>query len=282
MTLELKAMNETHLDAAFALTQRLKWPHRRADWQQALLLGDGLVAEENGALVGTILFWRWGKEYATLGLVIVDDAQQGRGIGKQLMQASLAKLEGSNVRLHATVAGQPLYEKLGFVATGHVEQHQCRELAAVPAIPCGPQQRIRSAGVQDAAMLTALDRQAHGQHRPLLITHLLDSAERFVVLEENGTAAGFASLRRFGHGYAIGPVVASNLANARLLVSELLSGMSGQFVRIDTDRSAGLGPWLNELGLVEVDAPTTMVKGQPWQLESGGMQAFGLMSQAMA
>lgn len=282
MTLELKAMNETHLDAAFALTQRLKWPHRRADWQQALLLGDGLVAEENGALVGTILFWRWGKEYATLGLVIVDDAQQGRGIGKQLMQASLAKLEGCNVRLHATAAGQPLYEKLGFVATGHVEQHQCRELAAVPAIPCGPQQRIRSAGVQDAAMLTALDRQAHGQHRPLLITHLLDSAERFVVLEENGTAAGFASLRRFGHGYAIGPVVASNLANARLLVSELLSGMSGQFVRIDTDRSAGLGPWLNELGLVEVDAPTTMVKGQPWQLESGGMQAFGLMSQAMA
>lgn len=282
MTLELKAMNETHLDAAFALTQRLKWPHRRADWQQALLLGDGLVAEEDGALVGTILFWRWGKEYATLGLVIVDDAQQGRGIGKQLMQAALAKLEGSNVRLHATAAGQPLYEKLGFVATGHVEQHQCRELAAVPAIPCGPQQRIRSAGVQDAAMLTALDRQAHGQHRPLLITHLLDSAERFVVLEENGPAAGFASLRRFGHGYAIGPVVASNLANARLLVSELLNGMSGQFVRIDTDRSAGLGPWLNELGLVEVDAPTTMVKGQPWQLESGGMQAFGLMSQAMA
>jgi hypothetical protein len=198
------------------------------------------------------------------------------------MQAALAKFEGSNVRLHATAAGQPLYEKLGFVATGHVEQHQCRELAAVPAIPCGPQQRIRSAGVQDAAMLTALDRQAHGQHRPLLITHLLDSAERFVVLEENGTASGFASLRRFGHGYAIGPVVASNLANARLLVSELLSGMSGQFVRIDTDRSAGLGPWLNELGVVEVDAPTTMVKGQPWQLESGGMQAFGLMSQAMA
>jgi predicted N-acetyltransferase YhbS len=282
MTLELKAMNETHLDAAFALTQRLKWPHRRADWQQALLLGDGLVAEEDGALVGTILFWRWGKEYASLGLVIVDDAQQGRGIGKQLMQAALAKFEGSNVRLHATAAGQPLYEKLGFVATGHVEQHQCRELAAVPAIPCGPQQHIRSAGAQDAAMLTALDRQAHGQHRPLLITHLLDSAERFVVLEENGTAAGFASLRRFGHGYAIGPVVASNLANARLLVSELLSGMSGQFVRLDTDRSAGLGPWLNELGLVEVDAPTTMVKGQPWRLESGGMQAFGLMSQAMA
>ena len=282
MTLELNAMNETHLDAAYALTQRLQWPHRRADWQQALLLGEGLVAEEDGALAGTLLFWRWGRDYATLGLVIVDDARQGKGIGKRLMQTALARLEGSNVRLHATAAGQPLYEKLGFVATGHVEQHQCRALAQVSAIACGPQQRLRSAGAQDAALLTALDRQAHGQQRPLLITHLLDGAERFLVLEENGTAAGFACLRRFGHGYAIGPVVARHLANARLLVSELLSGLAGEFVRIDTDRAAGLGPWLNTLGLPEVDAPTTMVKGQPWQPESGGMQVFGLMSQAMA
>lgn len=282
MTIEFVAMNENHLDAAFALTQQMKWPHRRADWQQALLLGEGLVAQENGEVIGTALRWRWGRDYATLGLVIVDGAQQGRGIGKQLMQQTLAALEGSHVRLHATEAGQPLYEKLGFVATGHVEQHQCRELPAIKAIACGPQQRLRAAGLQDAALLTALDRQALGQHRPLLIANLIDSAERFLVLEENGTAAGFACLRRFGHGYAIGPVLARTLSNAKLLVSQLLSGVSGEFVRIDTDRSAGLGPWLNDVGMVEVDAPTTMYKGVPWQPEAGGMQAYGLMSQALA
>ncbi|MEN5015059.1 GNAT family N-acetyltransferase [Erwinia sp. Eh17-17] len=282
MTIEFVAMNENHLDAGYALTQQMKWPHRRADWQQALLLGEGLVAQENGEVIGTALHWRWGRDYATLGLVIVDGAQQGRGIGKQLMQQTLAKLEGSNVRLHATEAGKPLYEKLGFVATGHVEQHQCRELAAVTPVACGPHQQLRSAGVQDAALLTALDRQTLGQHRPLLIANLLDSAQRFLVLEENGTAAGFACLRRFGHGYAIGPVIARSLPNAKLLVSHLLSGVSGQFVRIDTDRSAGMGPWLTALGLVEVDAPVTMYKGTPWQPEAGGMQAFALMNQALA
>ncbi|MBD8213464.1 GNAT family N-acetyltransferase [Erwinia persicina] len=282
MTIEFVAMNETHLDAAFALTQQVKWPHRRADWQQALRLGEGLVAVEKGEVIGTALRWRWGRDYATLGLVIVSGDQQGRGIGRDLMQQTLAKLEGSHVRLHATEAGKPLYEKLGFVATGHVEQHQCRELAAVSAIACGPQQQLRSASVQDAALLTALDRQALGQHRPLLIANLLDSAERFLVLEENGTAAGFACLRRFGHGYAIGPVIARSPGNAKLLVSQLLSGVSGQFVRIDTDRSAGIGPWLTGLGLVEVDTPVTMYKGVPWQPETGGMQAFALMSQALA
>lgn len=282
MTIEFVAMNETHLDAAFALTQRLKWPHRRADWQQALLLGEGIVAQENGEVIGTILCWRWGRDYSTLGLVIVDDAQQGRGIGRQLMQMGMDKLAGSNIRLHATEAGKPLYEKLGFVATGHIEQHQCRELPMVSAPACAPGQRLRAAAPQDAALLTALDRQTLGQHRPLLIANLLDSAERFLVLEENGAPAGFACLRRFGHGYAIGPVVARSAQGARALIGELLSGVSGQFVRIDTDRATGLGPWLNELGLVEVDAPVTMYKGDVWQPESGGMQAFALMTQAMA
>ncbi|MFG1172842.1 GNAT family N-acetyltransferase [Erwiniaceae bacterium CAU 1747] len=282
MTIEFVAMNETHLDAAFALTQKLNWPHRRADWQQALLLGEGIVAQENGQVTGTLLCWRWGRDYSTLGLVIVDDAWQGRGIGRQLMQAGMDKLAGSHIRLHATEAGKPLYEKLGFVATGHVEQHQCRELPPVTAPACISGQRLRKAAPQDAALLTALDRQTLGQHRPLLIANLLDSAERCLVLEENGAPAGFACLRRFGHGYAVGPVVARNAQSAKVLIGELLSGVSGQFVRIDIDRATGLGPWLNALGLVEVDAPVTMYRGEVWQPEKGGMQAFALMSQAMA
>ena len=282
MTIEFTAMNETHLDEAFALTQRLKWPHRRADWQQALLLGEGAVALENGTLIGTILCWRWGRDYATLGLVIVDDAWQGRGIGHRLMQIALEKLAGNNVRLHATEAGKPLYEKFGFVATGQVEQHQSRKLPAVSAPACEPGQRLRRAVAQDIELLTALDHQALGQYRPLLITNLLESAGRFLLLEENGIATGFACQRRFGHGYAIGPVVARNMQSAKLLIGELLSGVSGQFVRIDTERSSGLGSWLNGLGMVEVDAPVTMYKGDVWQPENGGMQAFALMSQAMA
>ncbi|KQN63511.1 MULTISPECIES: GNAT family N-acetyltransferase [unclassified Erwinia] len=282
MTVEFIPLRDAHLDAAFALTQKLQWPHRPGDWQQALLLGEGIAAVENGELIGTLITWRWGVDYSTLGLVIVDDAQQGRGIGKQLMLAGLETLAGSNIRLHATEAGKGLYEKLGFVATGHVEQHQCRLLPAVAAPACAAHQQIRSARQQDATLLTALDRQATGQQRPRLIANLLESAERILVLEEQGAAAGFACLRRFGHGYAIGPVTARTPAAAKLLIGQLLSTLGGQFVRIDTDREAGIGPWLTEQGLPEVDAPTTMIKGTPWRPESGGMQAFGLMSQAMA
>lgn len=282
MTIQLRAMTADDVNAAFALTQQLKWPHRAADWQQMLQLGHGIVAEENGVLIGTILRWRWGSDYATLGLVIVADAAQGRGIGKQLMLATLEQLAGSNVRLHATEAGKGLYEKLGFVATGKVEQHQCRELVTLPAEPPAAGQQLRDAHPQDAATLAALDTQASGQQRARLIDELLSRGERVVLLEQHGEPAGFAALRRFGHGYTIGPIVAQELSQAKVLVSELTSGLLGQFVRIDCEAECGLGDWLNSFGLVQVDAPTTMVKGTLWQPPAGGARVFGLMSQAMA
>ena len=39
---------------------------------------------------------------------------------------------------------------------------------------------------------------------------------------------------------------------------------------------------LETLGLAQVDAPTTMIRGTPWSPQQGEMQAFGLMTQAMA
>jgi hypothetical protein len=91
---------------------------------------------------------------------------------------------------------------------------------------------------------------------------------------------GFASLRRFGHGWAIGPVIAKELPVAQALITALMQGLGGEFIRIDTDGALPLAEWLTTLGLEQVDAPTIMVRGTPWTPQ--GMQAFGLMTQAMA
>ncbi|WP_312837270.1 GNAT family N-acetyltransferase, partial [Pantoea sp.] len=157
MSMTLRPMQAGDIGQAFALTQKLKWPHRREDWQQALALGEGIVALEQDQVIGSAIAWRWGDDYATIGLVIVDDRQQGRGIGKQLMLTLLERLSGYNVRLHATEMGRGLYEKLGFVATGRIKQLQTRARAAPPplALPAGLQ--LRRAAPQDAQRLTLLD-----------------------------------------------------------------------------------------------------------------------------
>ena len=57
-------------------------------------------------------------------MVIVDASMRGRGLGRQLMQEALAKAGARTCYLVATPEGLALYQKLGFVATGEIVQHQ--------------------------------------------------------------------------------------------------------------------------------------------------------------
>jgi len=278
----LRAMTREDIEHGLAITQELKWPHRREDWLEALALGEGIVAEEQGTFVGSAFGWRWGERAATIGLVVVNPHCQGRGIGKQLMLAVMDTLPDYHIRLHATEMGKGLYEKLGFQVTGHIQQHQTRELAAVPPVNMPAGLTLRNAHPADADRLTQLDHQAHGMWRPTLINRLIADHQTVLLQDAQQQVHGFASLRRFGHGWGIGPVIALDVTLAQTLIAALMQGLRGEFVRIDTDGALPLGAWLTSLGLVQVDAPTTMVRGTPWSPQVGEMQAFGLMTQAMA
>ncbi|QYM91518.1 GNAT family N-acetyltransferase [Dickeya zeae] len=282
MTITLRAMTAADADFGWSLTQQTHWPHRLQDWQDALQLGDGLLAEENGQPLGTAVCWRWGDRWATIGLVVVDEQQQGRGIGRRLMEGLLAGLDGYQVRLHATAAGQGLYTRLGFTPVGEIHQYQCPQLPAIAAPTLDDGLQLRAATLADAHHLSTLDHQAHGLARPALIAWLLRQSTSMRVLEQHGRIVGFAALRHFGRGYVIGPVIADSAEHARLLIRALMSEVGGEFVRIDTDAALGLGGWLAECGLQPVDAPVTMIRGTPWQPAAGGMRAWTLMTQAMA
>lgn len=274
----LRALEASDLEAAHGLSTAVHWPHRPADWQAAFQLGSGIVAERDGEIVGTALSWNWGPAHATLGLVIVDPRCQGRRIGLRLMQELLAALEGRTVLLHATAEGRGLYERLGFVRTGEVRQHQGVAQSA-PLVGLGEGRRLRPAGQNDVAALVQLDAQARGMPREALIADLLASADT-VVLDQDGTACGFAMLRRFGRGLIIGPVVAPDADGAKALIAHLVGLSAGKFVRIDIDFDTGLTEWLESLGLLRVDAPTEMMRG-PLPEAVPGVRRFALVTQAL-
>jgi predicted N-acetyltransferase YhbS len=281
MTLNIRAMAPEDTPYGLALSQQVGWPHRLEDWQQSLALGRGLVAEEDGRIVGTTLYWPWGEGSATVGLVIVDPGCQGRGIGRGLLSQTLEALEGYNVRLHATAAGQPLYRQFGFVAVGSASQHQGIVDPSFTAPTPGSGTRLRQGGEQDGAPLTALDCQASGLYRPQLINLLLTQGRVLVLESDTGEPLGFAALRPFGRGHTIGPVVCSNEEDARALVGAFMAQRRGKFVRLDCDSALPFCDWLTRQGLSEVDAPVMMVCGKPWLVKAGSPRTFGLMSQAM-
>ena len=276
----LRPMTADDLPEAHALSAEQRWPHRPVDWEQVFAHSEGLVAERDGKVVATAQRWLWGERHATIGLVIVSPACQGRRIGRRLMSALLESMDDRTVLLQATAEGRGLYERLGFVRVGEIRQHQgMAQPTPLIALPAG--WRLRPAGLNEAAALHQLDQDARGMPRAALIDELIAQADACVVLDHDGTQKGFAILRRFGRGHAIGPVVAPDAEGAKALIAHLAGMNAGRFTRIDIDFDSGLAEWLESIGLLRVDAPTTMVRGAPLQHPEGAPRLFAIVTQAL-
>lgn len=276
----LRPMTSADLPHTHALSAELRWPHRPVDWEQVFVHAQGLVAERDGIIIATAQRWRWGPRHATIGLVIVTPACQGRRIGHRLVSALLEGLDDCSVMLQATADGRGLYERLGFVRVGEIRQHQGVARSA-PLIALAAGWRLRPAGQSDVPELHRLDEQARGMPRQALIDDLLAQSDACVVLDQDGTQKGFAMLRRFGRGHIIGPVIAPDAQGAKALIAHLAGMNAGHFTRVDIDFDSGLTEWIEDIGLLRVDAATTMLRGTPLMQREGGPRPFAIVSQAI-
>jgi GNAT superfamily N-acetyltransferase len=255
---ELTAFENCHLPGALKLSQEMGWPYRREDWEFAARMGEGLMLQRAGEVIGSAMWWNYGQAYASAGMIIVTRSAQGGGNGSRLFNSLLEATDGRNVLLNSTEEGLPLYRRRGFTAWGTVLQHQGQLNISVPAKACDD---IRPATVSDLPALQAFDERATGMPRGPMVAALADVGD-VVVIERGGQVAGYAIARRWGRGYVVGPVAAESAEDAQRLILAKLSTLHGQFVRIDIYAEHGLGDWLESLGLVRVGHATAMVKGR--------------------
>ena len=272
--IEIVPFGPDHLEAAVALSRQAGWPHRTEDWQLALALSDGMVAVEDGKVVGTVLVTPYKEDCATINMVIVDETMRGRGLGRKLMDAALLIAGDRPLRLVATTAGLPLYQKLGFHETGTVAQHQglAGDIAASA--------ETQAATDADLPAIVALDRLAFGADREGLLSYFAGIGA-FAVIRRDGHVSGFACLRPFGRGEVIGPVVAADLGQARKLIEPCIARRPGRVLRVDTTDETGLSPWLAEQGLAHVGGGITMKKPLVRDTADPTATTFALASQAL-
>jgi GNAT superfamily N-acetyltransferase len=280
---ELRSMCSSDLEQAHELTRKLNWPHRLEDWQMMLAVSEAVVLLCNGELIGTACATLQGP-YASLGLIVVADAYQGKGLGRRLMEAIMVKAGERQLVLNATVAGEPLYTKLGFHRYGEVEQYQ----AIVPEITTSgfdvdsvtAQSRIRLMQPQDKTAVLGLMNVASGMDRQQIGEAVFAVAHEMWVVERFDRIVGFSASRPFGRGVAIGPVIAQDALQAKQLITRHLATHQGQFVRIDTPKQLGLGLWLASIGLKQVDCVSQMVCGNRPEM-SGDYIQYALVTQAI-
>ncbi|WP_413864323.1 GNAT family N-acetyltransferase [Albidovulum sp.] len=107
---------EALLDTAFGPGRFAKTAYRL---REGVAPVDGLsfVAEEDGALIGSIRYWPvsiGGRPALMLGPIAVLSSQRGRGIAVGLMQTTLEAAAKAGHRAVVLVGDEPYYARVGF------------------------------------------------------------------------------------------------------------------------------------------------------------------------
>jgi len=276
-----------------ALSVDRGWSPERAKW--SLLLGcaeafgvdapggtvpsDGTVPS-GGRLAGAVVLTRWGRDLASVGMMLVATGYARRGLGRALMEHVLAEAGGATVTLFATDMGRPLYEKLGFVPVRRNVSFAgpFRPGRAVPGArlvegghgdrpgedrPGVPAACIRTATEADLPSILTVDQAAFGADRGRVLNRLPDFAERLAVLETNQGISGYAAAwRNLPSSAIIGPVVAPDAEAAKRLIAGLAATVSGN-VRLDLDPDRPeLPAWAHARGLEPASRTTVMARGE--------------------
>lgn len=276
--LKLRAMEPSDVAAIHAMSQGEQWPHRKQDITAMLNLGQGVVAEMGGEIMGSAMWWIYGEKVATLGMLLVDRRFRGNGIGRLIMESVLDQIGDRSILSIASDSGLSLLRKLGFRGVSEIRQHQGTAFTA-PLVPLKPGERIRPMGANDVTDVSALVEAATGLVRPKMMKALLGKGHGIVLVHDE-EIIGFAIFRRFGRGYVVGPVIAPDIVRAKALISQWLGSRSGEFIRLDMMGECGLHDWLEQLGLIHINSFVVMVRGEePVPSQPG--QSFAIVSQAL-
>ncbi len=271
------------VEALHALSLGVEWPHRPGDWDAFRSLGQGIVAlDAIGRVFGSAMWFPHGEDCATIGMVITTPRVQAQGGGRWMMDRILDECGDRRLILNSTRAAYRLYVSLGFEPQAIVYQHQGYAAPWAASLP-GSAAAVETIAPTGLGEVAALDEAAFGAARPRLMAYLAGTAETRG-LRRDGRLVGYGMRRTFGRGTVIGPVVAESEADAVALVASLLTGLDGQFVRMDTRQFPGpLRSLLESAGLKLFDTTKTLTRGAPLApVEPGRPGIYGLAAHALS
>ena len=262
MTVLIHTVSEADLEP---INEILKSAFQRVEnWIPELCLfrhlqPDGVfLASSNGTPAGTVSSITY-SDYAYVGLMGIHQDFQKQGLGLALMEHLLAWMEEQKVplvKLDASPAGQPLYEKLGFVPLNEVYVFQRQTDQLERRHPKG----IQFITPQHLDLITASDTQAFGADRGRLLHALLEIYPERALISQNdqGQLNGylFAQAKRFG------PWVMNEGSDAeRLLLAALSLPFNGPVSVITPAENVEASSLLQRFGFQVVRVNRHMVYG---------------------
>jgi predicted N-acetyltransferase YhbS len=215
-------------------------------------------------VVGTVTTTPYGKALAWIGMMLVHPEHQRRGIGTHLMRQALDYLHGHGVecvKLDATPAGRPLYEKLGFVSQETLTR--CRRLAEDETqYPESTAAKARDLADADWDAVDEIDTAAFGASRSRLLRSLAQDSRAALVWPAPGRVVGWGMLRPGANADYLGPLVCSTTEGSLSLVAALLGRAGSHSVIWDVpDQNESAKTTAQRFGFVPLRPLTRMCLG---------------------
>jgi len=242
------------LDQAISLANTEGWNQTEKDWRLLFEnpLNTCLVAENENRIAGTATALNHSGKVAWIGMVLVDKSLRGQGAGKMLLTSIIDKLKNiESIKLDATPAGQPLYQKLGFI-------EEFKILRMTNASPISFHKKETKNGPrhidrESFADVVKLDKSIFGADRTYLLQTILQNYfHKAYLLKRDGKLDGFIMGRDGARFNYIGPVSALSTDSARMLLAKVLESPHNQPVAIDIlEDKEDLIKWLESIGFVQ-------------------------------
>ncbi|WP_419999722.1 GNAT family N-acetyltransferase [Streptomyces boninensis] len=222
--LPVRRLATAELAAVQDLAYGRDWYYPDRTWRLLFDVGElhGVFAP-GGELLSVGALTRFGAELAAIGMVMTDPGCEGRGLSRRVMERLVERAGSGQVTLYATSAGRPLYEKLGFAATGANTMYVGHPTDVTAS------GRSRPAEPADLPGILELDARAMGVDRSQLLVRLFDYAEQLRVIESEGRLIAYGGAWRGSDKLVIGPLIATGNAEALALVDDIAATSRGAF-----------------------------------------------------
>lgn len=255
---KISRLHKGDLPSLLALSQQAGWPHTVRDWTAVLECGTGYghrrygSADDNDVVSG-VHVTDYGKQFASLGLMVVDESYRGQGMGKALLKDVLLHIPPSqSVGLIAGATVSSFYEPFGFRS---IEEERILVLrketslstpAATVVVPdASPQHTLRSVSPENLKEVLDFDLQATGLERRKLVQHRLSHADRSLMYTSiDGTIKGYGMANVQEGSLTIGPLVSLDTQTALQMTLQLAGDHGSKY----SNNEAGFPP------LVRIDA----------------------------
>jgi GNAT superfamily N-acetyltransferase len=261
--MQLRVMTTQDILGGLRLNTIVGWNQTAADWTRFLTASpDGcFVMDDDGKIVGTATTLSYENRFAWIGMVLVDPSYRNRGIGTTLLQRTIEYLDDAGIptiKLDATPAGKPLYEKLGFVTEYEIDRWILKR-----SFPEASPKEYQHPSPERLANIFEHDLHAFGADRAALLNSLNDDAPDLTLIAQNNSQLmGYAFGRHGLFADHLGPWMSRNADTAKEMLDTFLHRSSRETIIVDALRSNPVaGKLLRERGFSPVRLLTRMHRG---------------------